>query len=283
MRVRRPSEPLECAGSKYQDTDGSLWAAMWDGSILQFKDGRLHQNESLSSRIGRRIFAIRRDRAGDMWFGGEQGLHRLHEGILTHFTVHNGLPGNVVNVIEEGRAGKLWIGTNSGLVQYVGGKLAPVEALRGNSIEALYQDEAGVWWIGTLGDGLYRTAGGPKGLKVTRYTTADGLHSNRAYSILEDNFGYLWMSSDLGFSRIRKQQLNDLAAGRGAQVIPTHFGASDGLPGECSSGGQKRSVGLDCPRWGRGSRVRHNLLAIVKTTIKRFGVSYERNDNESIV
>lgn len=229
-------------GALYQDTDGSLWAAMWDGSILQFKDGRLHKLESLSSRIGGRVFAIRRDQAGDMWFGGEHGLYRLHKGILTHFTVRDGLPGNVVNVIEEGRDGELVIGTNGGLVRYMGSHLVPVEALSGNAIEALYQDEAGVWWIGTMGDGLFRLAGGPKGLKVTRYTTAIGLYSNRAYSILEDRFGYLWMSSDLGLSRIRKQQLNELAAGRTTQVISTHFGASDGMPGECSSQGQDMTI-----------------------------------------
>jgi signal transduction histidine kinase/ligand-binding sensor domain-containing protein len=224
-------------GALYQDGDGPLWAAMWDGSILRFKNGRFHLEKALSARVKGRLNVIFRDRAGDMWFGGEQGLYRQHKDILTHFTARNGLPGNVVNVIKEGRAGKLWIGTSGGLGQYVGGKILPVDPLRGVRVEALYEDKSTVLWVGTYDDGLYRLAHGSSGIEVTRYTTADGLYSNRAYEILEDERGYMWMSCDLGLYRVRKQELNDFAAGRISQVISTHFGESDGLPGECSEGG----------------------------------------------
>jgi signal transduction histidine kinase/ligand-binding sensor domain-containing protein len=235
---RHPWDWGNLVDALYQDRDGSLWAHMWDGSIVRFKDGRFHQEKSLSAAIKGRLNVIFRDRAGDMWFGGRRGLYRLHAGVLTHFTAPNGLPGNEVNVIEEGRAGKLWIGTNAGLVQYVGGKFTPVEGLRGNRIEALYEDKTQVWWAGTLDDGLYRLASGPNGLKIARYTTAEGLYSNRADAILEDDLGYLWMSCDLGLYRVSKQALNDLALGRIAEVTCTHFGASDGLPGEISGFGQ---------------------------------------------
>jgi signal transduction histidine kinase/ligand-binding sensor domain-containing protein len=225
-------------GALYQDGDGSLWVDTWDGSIARVKDGAFHEEKTLSAGIKGHLNVILRDRAGDMWFGGDEGLYRVHNNTVTQFTARDGLPGDVVNVVKEDGAGKLWIGTNAGLVQYAGGKFAPVEALRGNSIEALYKDKAQVWWVGTLDDGLYRLASGPNGLKITRYTTADGLYSNRAYEILEDDLGYLWMSCDLGLYRIRKQAFNELAAGRIAQVISTHFGESDGLPGECTGGGE---------------------------------------------
>ncbi len=222
-----------CEGS-----DGSLWVHTWDGIILRLKHGRFHEEKTLSAAVKGRLNVIFRDHAGNIWFGGEQGLYRLHDGALTHFTVRNGLPGNVVNVIEEGRNGKVWLGGSAGLAQYVSGRLVPVVGIQGVCVEALYEDHAHVWWVGTRDDGLYRLAAGSNGLKITHFTTVDGLYSNNADQVLEDNLDYLWISCDSGLFRVHKQLLNDFAAGRVNQVICTHLGASDGMPEQYTGGGQ---------------------------------------------
>lgn len=230
--------------SLYEDRDGSLLMVMWDGGVVRFKDGRLQEQAGLSGRIKGRIYGILRDRAGDLWFGGSQGLFRVRGASLTHYTARDGLPDDFVNVIYEDRAGTLWIGTGSGLASYSGGSFASVAGLRGNQITAVYEDEPGVLWIGTHDDGLARLFRSPEGLKLTRYTTEQGLYNNRAYQILSDDFGFLWLSCDLGLYRVRKQELNDFAKGGRALISSTHFGRAEGLTSQCNSEAQPLALKL---------------------------------------
>jgi signal transduction histidine kinase len=213
-------------------------AGMWDGSIVRLEDGRLYEEKSLSARIKGRIYGILRDHSGDLWFGGEQGVYRLQNDGVHHYKLQNILRDSAVEVMFVDREGTLWIGTRSGLLRYSNGTFAAVEGLLGSYITALYEDGAGILWVGSYDDGLIRLAHGPNGMQCTRYTTEQGLFNNSAYQILEDDLGYLWMSCDLGLYRVRKQELNDVAAGRLAQVTSTHFGPADGLSGQCNSEAQ---------------------------------------------
>jgi signal transduction histidine kinase/ligand-binding sensor domain-containing protein len=224
--------------SLYKDRDGSLWADMWDGTIVRFKEGRFHDEKLLSTRIKGRLYGMLRDRAGDLWFGGVVGLYRLHGEELAHYTTRDGLPDNLVNVLHEDRAGNLWIGTKSGLTRYSRGEFMRVARLDGSNITALYEDDTGILWVGTHDTGLNRVANVSGTIKVTRYTIDQGLYSNTGHQILEDDLGFLWMSCDLGLFRMRKQELNDFAAGRTSQITSVHFGQADGLVSQCNSEAQ---------------------------------------------
>src|SRR5258708_28180191 len=58
------------------------------------------------------------------------------------------------------------------------------------------------------------------------------------WSILEDVSGYLWMSSNRGIARVRKSELNSLAAGQLTRVTHESFGAVDGMINpECNGDG----------------------------------------------
>lgn len=221
----------------YEDQDGSIWVSTLDG-IVRFKGGRLCEEKSLSSQIKGRVLAILRDHQGDLWFGSDQGLYRLHQDNLTRFTVRDGLPDSAVNDLREDHTGVLWIGTNSGLVWYSEGRFTTVDGTRATRVIGLYEDRSGILWVGTHDSGLYRLERAAQSLKLTRYTTLQGLYSDQAYEILEDGMGYLWMSCARGLYRVRKQELNDFAAGRTSYVTSTHFGNADGLSSECNSVGQ---------------------------------------------
>lgn len=157
---------------------------------------------------------------------------------MIHYTTQDGLAGESVRVILEDRAGALWIGADQGLSRLTGSgftTLTETDGLSSNRISSLYEDDAGILWIGTLDNGLNRLADG----RLTRYTTEQGLYNNGVYQILEDNHGFFWMSCHLGIYRIRRQELNDFAAGRIPRIISTYFGKADGLISvECSNDGQ---------------------------------------------
>jgi ligand-binding sensor domain-containing protein len=48
-------------------------------------------------------------RNGDIWFGGYNGLNRLHNGSLTHWAEQDGSPSNTVRAIYEDPEGVIWL------------------------------------------------------------------------------------------------------------------------------------------------------------------------------
>ncbi|MEO6040067.1 MAG: two-component regulator propeller domain-containing protein [Saprospiraceae bacterium] len=67
------------------------------------------------------IYCGIRDKAGNLWFGTEEGAFRYDGQSMTNFTTKDGLIGNNVFSIVEDKAGNLWFGTrNMGLCRYDG-------------------------------------------------------------------------------------------------------------------------------------------------------------------
>ena len=113
-------------------------------------------------------------------------------------------------------------------------------------MRALKQDGDGALWIGTYDSGLGRFKDG----RFTRYTTQDGLFDNGVFQILEDDYGWFWMSCNRGIYRVRKQELNDFAEGRIKAITCLAYNKSDGMPSaECNGG-----------RWPAGVKTRDGKL-----------------------
>ncbi len=226
------------------DHDGSLWLGTWDG-VARFYPGRSGgqwaEEKSLSAQIGQEVRVIYRDRTGVLWFGSNTGLASLRDGKLTLYTTSQGLGGHPKALLEN-RAGVLWVSTPGGLSRFTGAgftTLTVADGLSSNNLSALYEDEAGVLWVGSLDGGLNRLVAEPNGTTITRYTTAHGLTSNTIYQILPDDQGFLWISCHLGVYRVRKQELDDFAAGRMTHLNSTLFSRADGFVNpECTYGGQ---------------------------------------------
>jgi two-component sensor histidine kinase/streptogramin lyase len=70
-------------------------------------------------------------------------------------------------------------------------------------IHYVHVDGSGDFWLATNGAGLYKweTSKG----KFRHFTIADGLSSNTLYAILEDQKGYLWISSGYGLMQFNKK------------------------------------------------------------------------------
>ncbi len=106
------------------DQSGTLWVGTarggigrYDAATESFTSFRKHpaNPRSLSSNY---VQAILPSTSGTFWvgtFGG--GLNKLDpvSGECVHFTVHQGLPNNVVYAVLEDAEGKLWLSTNQGI------------------------------------------------------------------------------------------------------------------------------------------------------------------------
>ena len=182
------------------------------------------------------IYAIHTDLESALWFGGDNGLRRLKDGVLTSFSVADGLAGNDVKTIIEARAGGLWVGTYDGLTRYENGRLTSwreADGLPSRTVRALYEDPDGTLWIGSYDGGLARFKDG----KFTRYNMGTGLPNDGAFQILEDDNRNFWISSNRGIYRVSRDELNDFADGKIPRINSIAYGKSDGmLNAECNGG-----------------------------------------------
>ncbi|MDD5466117.1 MAG: two-component regulator propeller domain-containing protein [Candidatus Omnitrophica bacterium] len=112
--------------------------------------------------------------------------------------------------MAQDHKGYLWLACfGDGLVRYSfeSGEIIKLmndpqvpQSLSNNFVTYVYADHNGYVWAGTNGGGLNRLD--TSNFIFTRYTESQGLPSSVIYGILEDDKGYIWISSNRGLSRL---------------------------------------------------------------------------------
>jgi signal transduction histidine kinase/ligand-binding sensor domain-containing protein len=179
------------------------------------------------------------DHTNDLWVGTEGGLGYWDGSQLRMFTTAAGLSANNVHALAEDHLGNLWIGTELGglnrLHQGHFTNFQPSADFPSANISSLYVDGQDVLWIGTMGNGLIRFRDG----KATHYWTQNGLIANSIDYLIQDDQDCLWIGCNAGLMRVRKKDLDDLAAGAISNVFCRGYDKRDGLPSaECTFGSQ---------------------------------------------
>lgn len=115
---------------------------------------------------------------------------------------------DIVDVFEDDK-GIIWIGTlydgldiynpKTGKFQHFRHNSEKEGSLSNDEVRAIFQDSKGRIWIGTEGGGINVWIGDDKFEYINKKT---GLLSNNIMGIIEDNDGYIWVSSFEGISRI---------------------------------------------------------------------------------
>ncbi len=160
-----------------EDHDGDLWVATADGglSYISRTTGRTrvfrHDPNDPASLISDQVMILQFDAEENLWIGTLNGLDRLRPGSaqFEHF-VH--VDGDVLS-------------------------------LANNRVLGLSLSEDGSLWVGTAGGGVSRRDA-MTGL-FESYTVADGLPNNVVYSVMPDQVGAIWMSTNQGLGRLDPQ------------------------------------------------------------------------------
>jgi diguanylate cyclase (GGDEF)-like protein len=145
------------------------------------------------------IGAAVQGRDGYLWLATEEGLARF-DGVRFVVTDRQSAPAlrtSFVSSLFEAADGILWIGTyGGGLAQLRNGRIEAFrpDLLGSDRIREMHATAGGTLFIATGGGGLLRIDGG----RVTRFTTRDGLPTDRIWAIEDDGAGGLWVATHGG-------------------------------------------------------------------------------------
>jgi ligand-binding sensor domain-containing protein/signal transduction histidine kinase/CheY-like chemotaxis protein len=229
--------------SLFQDRESNVWVGTDKGGLNRFTGHAVKTYTKADGLIDDFVQAVYQDRSGDIWAGTfAGGVSRLHRGRITNYTTKEGLGSNRVWAIMEDHLGRLWIGTDAGISLFRNGTFlnfdlrdVSLEAAGMGSVMVIYEDSGHVFWIGTYGAGLKRFKDG----KFSTVGIRQGMFDDTIWSILEDDSGNFWMSSNRGIFKVRKQELIDVVEGQLDKVHSQAYGPADGMmSSECNGGSQ---------------------------------------------
>ena len=223
-----------------EDRAGNLWAGTYGGGLNRLRDGRITVYTRQDGLADNNIYALYEDRSGNLWIGTDHGLSRWDGRAFKNWTKSDGLPHDIIRAVYEDRSGGLWLGTyGGGLTRLKDGKFTVWNSSNGfpdDFIVSLDEDEAGNLWVVTYGSGVVRFDSSDRFISLT---TRDGLFDNLVYQVLDDHRGRLWMSCNRGIFYVRRQDVDDLAAGRIRTLNSVVYSTGDGLKTtECNGGNQ---------------------------------------------
>lgn len=230
----------------FQDSQGEWWFATQSGlfrfprtarfaDLLRIKPKAVYNTQNgLSNNNVTRLFE---DAKGDIWIANssdernsldrwERATERLHN--LSSMKGMEALNNRPVSAFGEDRSGNLWIGLSSniatgGVVRYRDGAITFYtnnDELPTGNVYFIHTDATGKLWIASTIDGVIciddPNAEQPK---FIRYSTANGLSSNRVTSISEDIYGRMYFGTGKGVDQLA-QKTGKIR----------HFSHADGLP-----------------------------------------------------
>ncbi|MGH7484067.1 MAG: two-component regulator propeller domain-containing protein, partial [bacterium] len=235
------------------DPAGNVWFSSSEGitrydgdSCTKYTYGAFFMGSSQT------ITAISADSSGGVLLGG-QYQYRYQGGQFAPFRDFT-VPERVVYAICVDASGVMWFAEQDRLTRYDGVNWVHF-ASPGQVLDLAGSDD-GTIWLAEFGDGI----GMIKGNEVRSFTTAEGLGSNSASTILVDHSGAVWIGTDAGVTRYRPDRVapRTVVTGRPAPTTAARdivvsfaaaFGETRGIEFSTSFDGQAWSGWGSVPSW----------------------------------
>ena len=224
------------------DRSGAIWIGTRNRRLYRLQDGQYSIMQATNGLVSRSMHVLLPTTNGDLWMSGSgpNSVQRLRDGQLDTINIPDDL--QTIHALAEDAAGDIWIGTSKGTLLRLHNDVMTDETSRTSgsplSIRSLQTTADGALWIGYAGGGLARFKNGI----YTRMTSAQGLFDDHISQIIADDRGWLWLGSDHGIFKIRRQEVDALAEKRVAGVISVRYGPGEGLTGLQANYGESPGV-----------------------------------------
>ncbi|GAB5409528.1 MAG: two-component regulator propeller domain-containing protein [Balneolaceae bacterium] len=232
--------------SLIEDSERNLWFGSINGIYFWDRTSEPKKIELLGNPKLRFVRGLLEDSKGRVWAGSQDHiLSRSKEGNWQEYEVIDHVNPFDIRFIYEDNNNTIWFGSSSIGLVYYDEQDNSVKKFEGNSslpelsIRSMYQDDKGIFWLGLEGSGLVRmNLGSEKSItSLIHYNQSDGLHGQVIHSILEDDFGRFWMSSNSGIFWVSRFELENFSKGEISKIHSTIYNKDDGLPGTEANGG----------------------------------------------
>jgi len=187
-----------------KDYLNNIWISTFGGGINKYNKATQSFEHykcinDISGEENEQVWLIFEDRHRMLWVStfGNGKLYRFDRQ-LNRFEVFSQELNDLIAITED-RNGVMWAGNSHQLIKIDKEDRNHVIYEIGKPIRSLYEDKAGNFWIGSEGGGLI-LFDRKKAAITERFSNADGLSNNSVLNILEDNKGYLWLSTFNGLS-----------------------------------------------------------------------------------
>jgi signal transduction histidine kinase/ligand-binding sensor domain-containing protein len=203
--------PADQVTALRRDRDGNLWIGTYSNGLFRMdRSRRITPYGIEQGLLNPTIRAIFEDDEGSLWIGSNGGIEQLRSGAFVTWNQRHGLADDFARAIFEDRSGVVWVGTANGLSRWNGGAWEAAGDKRLAGILSIAQSRDGTFWFGTS-NGVYRVAGDD----TQHITTVSGLSNDTIRAIHEDGRGDVWLGTDYGVNRIRRDGQIESFAGRG--------------------------------------------------------------------
>jgi len=203
----------------YPDGHEGLWIGTFNGlNYFSFKTKKFTQYHAEAGNPNSipsgRVYDIKSDVEGVFWIatngGGLYSYNKLTKKIETFHVSEkniNTLYSDYLTCLSFDSRGRLWIGSSTGLnIKYPNGRITQFKAtsnsketVDGKFVLFVYEDHLKRIWAGTRGGGLFLF--NEKSSDFQNFTTENGLPGNNIFGMLEDEHGFLWLSTENGISK----------------------------------------------------------------------------------
>jgi len=195
----------------FNDSEGNLWFGTFDGKIIRYKrKSKVFEPITGFDCKELQIRSFFEDKDKNIWIASYTGLHVYN--LLTHktksyTTFNSGITDNMLQTVSQDKEGNIWVGTFSGQICIFNSDfkrirmISPIKKLY--NVFQIYRDSKNRMWAAT-GENLFMFCSWDD-KRYASFGLKDGMADNFIASIIEDNNGNLWFSTNTGISCLNPQ------------------------------------------------------------------------------
>jgi signal transduction histidine kinase/ligand-binding sensor domain-containing protein len=194
MYGRAEGLPSDQPIAVHQDRKGSIWVGYHNSGLVEFRGQDYWVYTTRDGLPSDELFAIRETRDGDLLLSTREGLSRMHNGHFSNYALPEILERRQIYDALEDDRGRIWVAAPGGVFQMTAHgfrSAVPGGPFQNDSADMLSEGPDGSIWAGTLGAGIWRIKDGD----ARKFTTADGLGSDRIRSLYQDPDGTVWIGT----------------------------------------------------------------------------------------
>lgn len=230
----------------FEDDDGTIYAGLNDEGLWMFTNGdwrRLADFDALAGNFSRSVEAMHR-KGNQLFVSSFNSLLLYENGRFRYFDDARPRELSGIQVFREDSKGVIYAGTEANGLSRIDGttyrSYSTVDGvLNSNTIRDVFLQSDDTLWVVNESVGLNRIVIDQHGdvISSVSVTVSDGLPQNSLHRLIDDGFGYLWISGNSGIMRISRNELNDFADGDIAELRVLSFNENDGMINREANGG----------------------------------------------